>query len=186
MTPPKAFVTAVLRSLNPKGYIIYSQLTIDALNEVCKAHGFDVDIPWEDFTDEQKNIVLNGSDKIKIPYGKHTLESRMRWSGITAKPREEGFYKGILPVMDQILKRDRNPNILRFAKTQLCSECNGSRLSKKALSVKINNTSINELSVLSLDQLASKLDSWIFENQEKDIAERILNGIFERVKILSI
>ena len=58
-----------------------------------------------DLTVEQKNIILNGSDKIKIPYGKHTLESRMRWSGITAKPREEGYYKGILPVMNDILQR---------------------------------------------------------------------------------
>jgi len=63
---------------NPHGYIIYSQVTIDALNQVCNAHGFDVDIPWKDLTPEQQNIVLNGSEKIKIPYGKHTLESRRR------------------------------------------------------------------------------------------------------------
>ena len=103
-----------------------------------------MDIPWQELNKEQKDIVLNGSDKIKIPYGKHTLESRMRWSGITAKPREEGIYKGILPVMDQILKRDRNPNILRFAKSQVCSVCSGSRLSDKALSVQIDGLSITD------------------------------------------
>ena len=62
------------------------------MDQVCKSEGFHVDIPWKDLTQEQKDIVLNGSDKIKIPFGKHTLESRMKWSGITAKPREEGFY----------------------------------------------------------------------------------------------
>ncbi len=183
--PTKSIRERCFKITNPKGYIIYSQVTIDALNEVCKAHGFDVDIPWQDLTHEQKDIVLNGSNIIKIPYGKHTLESRMKWSGITAKPREEGFYKGILPVMDQILKRDRNPNILRFAKTQLCSKCNGSRLSEDALSVKINNTSINELSALSLDQLSIRLKKWAFENQQKEIADKILKGIFVRLNILS-
>lgn len=183
--PAKNIRDRCFKITNPKGYIIYSQVTIDALNEVCNAHGFDVDIPWKLLTDDQKDIVLNGSDIIKIPYGKHTLESRMRWSGITAKPREEGFYKGILPVMDQILKRDRNPNILRFAKTQLCSFCEGSRLSEEALSVKINKTSINELSILSLGNLDSKLKDWSFENTKKEVADTILKGIFNRIKILS-
>lgn len=183
--PTKSIRDRCFKITNPKGYIIYSQVTIDALNEVCNAHGFNVDIPWEDLTNEQKDIVLNGSDKIKIPYGKHTLESRMRWSGITAKPREEGFYKGILPVMDQILKRDRNPNILRFSKTQICTKCDGSRLSENAKSVKINHTSIHELSILNLHQLSNKLKSWSFEFHEKEIANTILNGIFNRIKILT-
>ena len=55
------------------------------------------------------HIVLNGSDRIRIPYGKHPLESRLRWSGITARPREEGVYKGILPVMEQILRPEPEP-----------------------------------------------------------------------------
>ncbi|MEZ5145926.1 MAG: hypothetical protein R2759_02270 [Bacteroidales bacterium] len=49
-------------------------MTIDALNEVCEANGFNVDIPWKDLTEEQKNVVLNGSDKIKIP------TENIRWS----------------------------------------------------------------------------------------------------------
>lgn len=183
--PTRSIRDRCFKITNPNGYIIYSQVTIAALNEVCNAHGFDVDIPWQELTDEQKEIVLNGSEIIKIPYGKHTLESRMRWSGITPKPREEGFYKGILPVMNQILKGDRNPNILRFAKTQECSVCKGSRLSKEALSVKINKISINELSILSLDQLADKLKNLLFDHEKRKIAETILNGIFSRINILS-
>ena len=183
--PKKSIRDRCFKITNPKGYIIYSQVTIDALNEVCNAHGFNVDIPWQKLTDEQQDIVLNGSDKIKIPYGKHTLESRMRWSGITAKPREEGFYKGILPVMDQILKRDRNPNILRFSKTQICTSCNGARLSNDALSVKINAYSINELSNLDISNLSKKLASLSFSHSEKVIAGKILAGIQRRIKTLS-
>lgn len=170
---------------NPKGYIIYSQVTIDALNEVCKAHGFSVDIPWLELTSEQQNIVLNGSNVIKIPYGKHTLESRMRWSGITAKPREEGIYKGILPVMNEILKRDRNPNILRFAKTQICSKCNGSRLSDESLTVKIDNWTIDKLASLSLSNLKNSLQKIKLDEQEQTTAEKILKGVYDRIEILS-
>ncbi len=45
-------------------------------------------------TDEQRNVVLNGSDRIRIPYGKHPLASRLRWSGITARPQRGGRLQG--------------------------------------------------------------------------------------------
>ncbi len=169
---------------NPKGYIIYSQVTIDALNQVCEAHGFSVDIPWKDLNAKQQDIVLNGSDLIKIPYGKHTLESRMRWSGITAKPREEGYYKGILPVMNEILKRDRNPNILRFAKTIKCSKCHGKRLSVQALSVKINDYSIADLVELNLSELLKKLQQFHFKPNEYVVAQPIIEAIQKRIVLL--
>ncbi len=99
----------------PGGYIVYSQITVEELDKVCRAHDFSVDIPWKELTAEQQKVVLNGSDRIKVFYGKHTLESRLRWEGLKAKPREEGYYKGMLPIMNDILKRDRNKNILNLS-----------------------------------------------------------------------
>ena len=96
--PRKTLRQGALVITTPTGYVIYSQVTTDVLDQVCRAHGFDVDTPWQDLTEAQRNIVLNGSDRIRIPYGKHPLASRLRWSGITARPREEGVYKGVLPV----------------------------------------------------------------------------------------
>ena len=51
----------------PSGYVIYSQVTMDVLDRVCRAHGFSVDIPWKDLTEEQRDVVLNGSDRILDP-----------------------------------------------------------------------------------------------------------------------
>jgi excinuclease ABC subunit A len=168
----------------PNGYIIYSQVTMDVLDQVCRAEGFSVDIPWKDLTPEQKNIILYGSNKIEIPFGKHTLESRMRWSGITAKPREMGYYKGILPIMETILKRERNKNILRFVRTRNCSACNGARLNEKALSVKISGKNIAELSALQLDELKEFLNSVDFPAQGKQVAANILEQINKRIDVL--
>ena len=120
----------------PNGYIVYSQVTVDELNKVCKAHGFSVDIPWKELSEEQKDVILNGSDRIKVFYGKHSIESRLKWKGLKAKPREEGFYKGILPIMSDILKRDRNPNILKFVSSRLCPDCKGARIKAEHLRYK--------------------------------------------------
>ncbi len=42
-----------LRVTTPSGYLMYSQVTLDVLDEVLKAHGGSVDTPWRDLTDEQ-------------------------------------------------------------------------------------------------------------------------------------
>jgi len=169
----------------PSGYIVYSQVTMDVLNDVCGSEGFNVDIPWKDLSDEQKQIIHRGSEKLKVPFGKHTLESRLKWSGITAKPREEGFYTGILTIMEDILKRDRNDNILRFARSIKCPECNGTRLNSDALSVSFHNMSIAELANLSLKQLREFIKKLVLLDNEKDVATAIFSDIEKRLKILS-
>ncbi|MDP4281582.1 MAG: excinuclease ABC subunit UvrA [Bacteroidota bacterium] len=168
----------------PNGYIIYSQVTIDVLDQVLKSEGFSVDIPWKDLTPEQKHIVLFGSNKIEIPFGKHTLESRMRWNGITAKPREMGFYKGIIPVMETILKRERNKNILRFVRSVECPACHGSRLNEKALSVRISGKNIADLATMQLDELRDFLEKTDFPSSRKTIAQPIIEQISSQIRIL--
>jgi len=150
----KSIRQGALRITTPTGYLIYSQVTLDVLDQVCRAHGFTVDVAWRDLTPEQRDIVLNGSDRLRIPYGKHPLESRLKWTGITAKPREEGVYKGILPVMEQILRQKRNENILRFVRTSPCRACGGTRLRPEALAVTIGGGSIADAAALSIDALA--------------------------------
>jgi excinuclease ABC subunit A len=162
--PGKTLREGALVLTTANGYIIYSQVTLEVLDRVCRAHGFNVDIPWNQLTPEQKDIILNGSEAVKIPFGKHPLESRMKWSGITVKPREEGYYRGLLPVMTDILKRSRNPNILRFARTQPCPLCCGDRLNRQALGYSFRSRSIAALNRMTISQLISFLSSQQTEN----------------------
>lgn len=168
----------------PSGYIVYSQVTMDVLNQVCNAEGFTVDIPWKDLSPGQKKVILYGSDKIKVPFGKHTLESRMKWSGITAKPREEGYYKGIVPVMEEILVRDRNPNVLRFARTVECPKCGGSRLNASAQSVKVKNRSITHFIRLSISQLIEFFNSVTWDAHEEPLTMPIVEEILKTARTI--
>lgn len=168
----------------PNGYIIYSQVTMDVLDEVCRAEGFSVDTPWKDLTQENKNVVFYGSNKIEIPFGKHTLESRMKWSGITAKPRDTGFYKGVIPVMAEILKRDRNKNILRFVRSESCRACEGKRLNNDALSVKWQGKNIAEIAAMSVSELGDFFKGCMLSPHEKDIADALIVEVLTRVALL--
>ena len=182
--PGKTLREGALVITAPNGYIIYSQVTLDVLNQVCRAEGFTIDIPWKDLTAEQKHIILYGSDKIEIPYGKHPLESRMKWSGITAKPREMGHYKGILPVMETILRRDRNKNILRFVRSGRCRSCGGTRLNEKARSVKVGEHSITDLAATEIGLLSGILQAIPFSGKDRLIAEPVLQQVSELTGLL--
>ena len=164
---PELLVADATRSLRqgalvpttPNGYIVYSQVTVEVLERIAKAHGFDLDTPWQELEPAQREVVLGGSKKLKVPFGKHPLESRMRWSGITARPREEGYYRGLVPVIEEILARDRNENALRFARSRPCSACGGARLRPEALAVTVAGRSIAELCALSVAELQGWLDA---------------------------
>lgn len=181
--PAKTLREGALAPTLPTGYIMYSQVTIDALNEVCEAHGFSVDIPWQDLTPEQQKIVLYGSERIKVPIGKHSLESRLKWTGIAAKPREKDFYKGIINIMEGILRRDRNKNILRYAESVKCSECEGIRLNEAARKVEWRGKTIGEL----VNWEVVKLGNWLEEESGDDrlaVAKPVIQKMTERIKMM--
>ncbi len=178
--PQKTIREGALAPTLPTGYIMYSQVTIDVLNEVCNAEGFNVDIPWNELSATQKEIILHGSDKIKVPFGKHSLESRLKWTGIKAKPREEGYYKGMIPIMSDILRRDRNANILKYMHAVICPNCNGTRLNDNARSVTVHGKSIVDVATWQL----SELKPWIQSNSWDIVAEEIINKIEAQVDLL--
>jgi excinuclease ABC subunit A len=173
--PSKTLRQGALVPTLKSGYIVYSQVTVDVLNEVCQAHGFDVDTPWQELSEEQQRVVLHGSERIEVPFGKHSLESRMRWEGITAKPRELGYYKGLVPTIAATLQRNRNPNVLRFARAETCGECSGTRLNEAARSVRVQGAGIHELAAWELPQLR---DFWC--RLEFGRADRELDAQFRR------
>jgi len=179
-SPEKSIREGALAPTLPNGYIMYSQVTIDVLNQVCVAEGFSVDVPWNELTDIQREVILHGSDKIKVPFGKHSLESRLKWTGIKAKPREEGHYKGMLPIMSDILRRDRNANILKYVHAITCPACNGSRLNSDALGVTVHGKSIAEIVSLELNEL----NSWIQANTWETVAAAIIDKIESQVDLL--
>ncbi len=178
--PRRSIREGALAPTLPNGYIMYSQVTIDVLNQVCEAEGFNVNIPWNELSTAQQNVILYGSEKIKVPFGKHSLESRLKWTGIKAKPREEGFYKGMIPIMSDILRRDRNANILKYVHAVTCQSCNGTRLNDDALSVTVQGKNIAELVTMELNELRA----WIEDHKWKTVAKEIVTKITRQIALL--
>jgi len=140
------------------GYTVYSQVTLEVMDRICHAHGFDVDTPWKALSEEQQKVILFGTRALKVPFGKHPIESRMKWEGITARPREEGYYLGIVPVIQETLKRNRNQNILRFVSSGPCTECDGTRLGSAGRRAQFGSFTLPDILALPAARLLENLD----------------------------
>ncbi|MFH1532395.1 MAG: excinuclease ABC subunit UvrA [Pseudomonadota bacterium] len=183
--PSKTLREGCLAPTLKRGYIMYSQVTMDALDVVCRAHGFDVDTPWRDLADEQRDVVLHGSDRVRVPLGKHTLESRLKWTGITAKPRQEGTYRGIVTVLAEILRKERNPGVMRFVRSQTCPDCAGTRLGALATRVTLGGLSVAEIAQGTVDETRRFLEGLDGEGPGGQVIAAGAGPPLERLGMLS-
>ncbi|NWJ41883.1 MAG: excinuclease ABC subunit UvrA [Geothrix sp.] len=181
----KSLRDGALRVSTPNGYLMYSQVTLAVLDEVLRAHGGSVDVPWRDLGDEARRVVLYGSERLKVPYGKHPLESRLKWTGITARPRQEGFYRGLVPVMEEILRGKRNDSILRFVRSATCTACRGARLRPGALAVTWRGRRIVDLAALTVRDLRALLGPLEAAPSEAAVLEPIRKDLLARCDLMT-
>ncbi len=88
----------------PSGYIVYSQVTVEELNKVCRAHGFSVDVPWKELSEEQKDLVLNGSDRHQGLLRETLHRIPLKVAGPEGKAAGRGILQGHAPNNDRYSK----------------------------------------------------------------------------------
>jgi excinuclease ABC subunit A len=155
--PSKSIREGALRPTLKNGYTVYSQVTLEVMDTICRAHGFDVETPWESLDDTQRDVIMFGTKALKVPFGKHSIESRLKWEGITARPREEGYYRGLIPVLRETLLRNRNDNVLRYVRSIPCQVCAGSRLARAGRESVLAGHRLPELLELPARELQGEL-----------------------------
>lgn len=65
-----------------------------------------------------------------------------------------------------------------------CPTCNGARLSKNSLSVKVGDKNINELTDMSIDKIKDYLNSLTLSKKDAMIADQILKELNKRLQFL--
>ena len=148
---------------------------------LCALYNISLDTPWEKLTKEQQNIVLFGSTKEH----QYTLKSS---SGNVM--HRNGYIEGIKVRLER-LYNDTGSDWMReyyetFMSDHECTTCHGQRLNEAALSVKIDNKSIYDVSALQLKDLKK----WVEElpnklnESENEIADLVLKEVSNRTSFL--
>ena len=148
---------------------------------LCNFYNVPMNIPWNKLNKEQKEICLIGSKNEHV----YTLKSS---SGNINHRR--GYIEGVKSKLER-LYNETSSDWARdwygsFMRDNTCPTCKGARLSKEALSVKINGLNIHQVSCLQIKDLLE----WIkdlpnhLNKLENDIANLVLKEIYNRVSFL--
>ena len=150
---------------------------IDALLEKYEAN---LKTPAKDLPDEAIEEILYGSDeRIKI---KSSLIGTSSDYFVT--------FEGVVKYIQMLQEKDSSATAQKwaeqFAKTAVCPECQGAKLNKEALSFRIHDKNIYELSSMDIKDLyewLQNVDPYL-DSKQKQIAAEILKEIRTRLKFL--
>jgi len=150
---------------------------------VADEHSIPLHIPVSQLTEGKINILLygTGDQKYKITY----------YSSQDGTERTlHAKYEGIIPNLERRYRETQSEyirtEIEKFMTTVTCPECNGTRLKKIALAVRVNDQNIAELSnrtIASFHDIVSNLKKTL-DNKSQIIAEGIIREINSRSKFL--
>lgn len=164
-------------AVSPWGTLMWSLMT-----DVCREMGVRTNIPFKDLTDKEKDIVYNGpAEKKHIFYkAKNTNQ---------AGELDFTYYNAIYTVENALAKVKDEKSMKRvekYLKQDVCPDCHGSRLSKRAREPKLRGISLDEACKMSL----SELIAWVegvpstLPKPMRPMADSICEAFFDVAKRL--
>ena len=134
--------------------------------------------PYKDLSDEQKDIILNGSKPIK--YEIHSS------GGITMRKNKviEGLATLITRRYAETSSSMQREYYGSYMKEMICPTCNGKRLSEVALSVKVGGKNIYEFTQMSILQALDFIEGLRLSIVEAKISNLVLKEIKNRLSFL--
>ena len=161
------------------------------LYSVGEAFGFEIKTPWKELTEEQQDVLLNGSrEPILIQ-----ADSRYR-KGSAGYQRP---FEGILPILERQLRdasgEAQRQKLEKFLELVPCSSCAGKRLRPEALAVRMGCFRITDLTAVSVGQTLDRIEQLMgvgaFEssaplltNRQMQIGDLVLREIRMRLRFL--
>ncbi|MHB8641689.1 MAG: excinuclease ABC subunit UvrA [Gaiellaceae bacterium] len=150
------------------------------INAICERYEIDPESPWDDLTEEQKNLFLfgTGGERIYVQYRNRMNRKRsymLAFEGIV--PSLQRRYRET----DSSQQRERIEEYMSF---RPCPVCNGARLKPEVLAVTVGEKSIFEFTKLSVTRSLEFLDSLDLSETEQLIGHRIIKEIRERLTFL--
>ncbi|MDD4126633.1 MAG: excinuclease ABC subunit UvrA [Methanomicrobium sp.] len=153
---------------------------VQYLAAVAKHYGFDIFTPVEKLTDKQYKALMFGSNE--------TIKFNMTMKGGDAFWSHNGKWEGLLPQASRLYSQTkseyRKKELEKFMRISGCPKCSGKRLNEKALSVKIADNSIVDITNLSVSACLNFFNNIKLNEKEAEIAKEVLKEIKSRLKFL--
>ena len=162
----------------------WNSLMWSLMTDVCRAMGVRTDIPFKDLSKEEQNIVYDGPmEKKHIFYrpkkGDTTIATEMDFTYYSAKAT-------VLNALKKVKDEKSMSRVSKFLKEEVCPECNGSRINKKANSTLLGGKNLTEVCQMSLRDLNVWLPKVVDElnSEVKEMGKNILEEFMINAKAL--
>lgn len=149
------------------------------LNALAQEYGFDLNTPFNQMSEEARNIILYGTNghEVKVHY------KGQRGEGIY-DVAFEGLIRNVQRRYREIASESVKEEYETFMTITPCDECEGQRLKRESLAVTIADKNIYEVTTMSIDQLVEFLDQMELTERQQFIGGGILKEIRARLKFL--
>jgi hypothetical protein len=145
----------------------------------CKHYKIDMNKPFKKLSQKAKQIVLYGSDEI-IHFHYSTK------SGNIMNNRD--FYEGVINNLQRRYMETSSTWIREWLENYMvesvCETCQGARLKKEVLSVKVGDKNIYEVTSMSIKELIKFFNNLKLGEEQAQIANLILKEIGDRLSFL--
>ena len=169
-----AIVVLGWQSCTDKGS--FTRAILDALAE---EYHFDLETPFQDYSDEIKDVIINGTGgkKVKVYY------KGQRGEGIY-DVAFEGLIKNVERRYRETGSESSKQEYESFMQITPCKTCKGQRLKKEALAVTVGEKNISEVTALSIRNLQEFLENLKLTDTQQLVGNQVLKEIRARVGFL--
>ncbi len=149
------------------------------LESIAKHFNFKLNTPFKKLSKATQKILLYGAGDESIKYIYERNNKREHYTGT---------YDGVICDLERRYHETDSAaareDIAKFMRTLPCSSCNGARLTKEAVSVRVGDNNIVDLTARSIGHLHDFFHNLNLSKQEHNIARRIVKEIHERLGFL--
>lgn len=173
--PSLSLAGGAIRGWDRRNFYYYQMLT-----SLARHYHFDIEEPFEELPQKIQHLVLHGSGHEKIEF------QYMNDRGDTIVRHHP--FEGVLNNMARRYKETESMSVredlAKYISTRPCQTCHGSRLKEEARHVFIGETTLPQISEMSIGEALHHFEQLQFEGQKAKIAEKILKEIKERLQFL--
>ena len=147
---------------------------------LSREYEFSLEEPFENLNDEIKDLILNGSRGQPVNFS---------WRNKRGSLVERIFpFEGVLSNIDRRYKETesswRRENLSKLISLSSCKACSGTRLRKEARNVFIEDVNLPEITSYTIDQAFKFFSGMKLKGSKKEIAQRIIKEVNERLEFL--
>lgn len=152
----------------------------DVFEAFSRHYGISQDMPIEEISEDIYKKLLYGTDE-ELRFVHENIDGRGRWE-YTAR------FEGIVRNLERRYRETKSESMREwmeeFMKEIPCPSCNGRRLKKESLSVKLSGKSIMDIIEMSVEREIEFFESLSFTERDLQIVHQILKEIKSRLYFL--